>query len=216
MHDLQKRLLQLAHNRNLSKLKLREIGELLGEKIHPQRIKHHLAQLEKKGLITADYSSGKVKKVTAGTDAKTNILSIPILGCANCGPATMLAEENLQGYLKVSERFLDKTKDIFAIQAVGDSMNKASVGDAKLTIENGDYVIIDHADKTPNNNDYVLSVIDGLANIKKFVYDSKNDGVMLKSESTQEYPPIFIHKDDPIEYFVNGKVIQVIKITNDR
>lgn len=215
MHDLQKRLLLLAHTHNLSRLKLREIGELLGEKIHPQRIKHHLAQLEKKGLITADYASGKMKKVTAGTDKKTNLLSIPILGNANCGPATLIAEENLQGYLKVSERFLKKSKDIFAIQAVGDSMNKASIGDAKLSIDNGDYVIIDCSVKAPRNNDYVLSVIDGLANIKRFVNDKNNDRIILKSESTQEYSPIFIHKDDPIEYFVNGKVIQVIKAYAD-
>jgi repressor LexA len=210
MHDLQKRLLQLIQSEELNILKPRKIAELLGETIHPQRIKHHLEQLAKKGLVVIDYVSGRVKKSTMALNKTTKLLSIPILGNANCGPATMIAEEDLQGYLKISERLLKRKDGYIAIRAIGDSMNKAAVGDSRQTIENGDYVIIDCKDKTLKDNDYVLSVIDGLANIKRVSFDKASKNIILKSESTHEYPPIFIHKDDS-DFFINGKIVEVMK-----
>ena len=210
MHDLQKRLLQLVQSEELNIQKPRKIAELLGETIHPQRIKHHLEQLAKKGLIVVDYASGKIKKASAALNKTTKLLSIPILGNASCGPATMIAEEDLQGYLKISERLLKRKDGYIAIRAIGDSMNKAAIGNSHQAIENGDYVIIDCKDKTLKDNDYVLSVIDGLANIKKAIIDKARKHIILISESTREYAPIFLHEDDSTT-FINGKVIQVIK-----
>ena len=82
------------------------------------------------------------------------------------------------------------------------------------TIEDGDFVIIDKNDKNPNNGDYVLSIIDDVANIKKFVRDRKNKQIILLSESTEDLPPIYIHPKDFSEYIIGGKVIQVIKKPN--
>jgi len=48
-----------------------------------------------------------------------------------------------------------------------------------------------------------------MANIKKFIPDLQNKRVILKSESTKEYLPIFIHEND--NYHVSGRVIDVIK-----
>ena len=88
-------------------------------------------------------------------------------------------------------------------------MNKASVGGKN--IEDGDYVIIDGQDKHPKDGDYVLSIINGMANIKKFVKDEKNNMVVLLSESRQYFPPIYIHEDDLSDYVISGKVVQVIE-----
>ena len=86
-------------------------------------------------------------------------------------------------------------------------MNKTKINGN--TIEDGDYLIIDSSDTNPKNGDVVLSVIDDMANIKKYIWDEKNHQVVLVSESTKDIPPIYIHEDD--SFLVNGKVIQVIK-----
>ncbi|MEI6092779.1 MAG: S24 family peptidase, partial [bacterium] len=135
---------------------------------------------------------------------------IPVLGVANCGVATLCAEERFEGFLRVSSSIVKKVKDIFAIKAVGDSMNKANI--KNKNIEDGDYVLIDTSDKNIKDRDYVLSTIEGHANIKKFIRDKDNDQIVLISESDKNYPPIIIHEKDDFSYIVEGKVIQVIKI----
>jgi repressor LexA len=60
----------------------------------------------------------------------------------------------------------------------------------------------------PQTGDYVVSSIEGVANIKRFVRDDVNQQIVLMSESTDEYPPIVIHPDD---YLAQSKVIQVVK-----
>ncbi|MEY2640893.1 MAG: hypothetical protein RL150_286 [Candidatus Parcubacteria bacterium] len=206
MHRIQEKLLQSIGSSGLTGMTLRQIGELVGEK-YPQKIKHHLDQLEKRGLIKIDKATKHITRVTRGAVKDTTLLSVPIVGAANCGPATIFATENIQGYIKISKNILKKCKNIFAIRAQGFSMNKAII-DGK-TIEDGDYLIIDADNKTPRTGDIVLSVIDDMANVKRYIWDEQNNQVVLASESTQHIPPIFIHEDD--SFMVNGKVIQVIK-----
>lgn len=185
---------------------LREIGKLI-EVDHPQKVKHHMKQLEKKGLLKSDGRHGIVEQVKGGLDAISNFVSIPILGTANCGPATFFADENFEGYLKVSTGIVDKKNGFFAIKASGNSMNKADI--KGHSIEDGDYVIVNSEDKNPHDGDYVLSIIDDVANIKRFRIDKINNQIVLVSESATDYPPIFIHPDD--EFNVSGKIAMVIK-----
>ncbi|MBP9763415.1 MAG: hypothetical protein KBD10_01555 [Candidatus Pacebacteria bacterium] len=206
MHSLQEKILQKIGQEGLKGLTLRQIGEMIGEKF-PQKIKHHLIQLEKKGLVKIDKATKTITRATSGTNKNTGLVSVPIAGTANCGPATILATENIQGYLKISKNILKKCKNIFAIRAQGLSMNKALI-DGK-TIEDGDYLIIDTDRKTPRNGEIVLSVIDDMANVKRYIWDEINNQVVLASDSTQSIPPIFIHEDD--SFMINGTVIQVIK-----
>lgn len=210
MHILQKKLLDLAGRHNLAELKLREIAELLDEpNTHPQQIKHHLLQLQKKGLITLDKKKKLIEKVREASTTGT-FFAVPILGAANCGEAMILADERIEGYLMLSKGMLQKRRGVFALRAIGSSMNKADV--KGKTINEGDFVIVDGDDRDVNNCDYVVSIINGAANIKKFVRDEKNNQIALVSESTQEFPPIYIHLDDfDSSYAVAGKVLQVIK-----
>lgn len=215
MNEYQKKLFDLISDRgNLGNLSFRKIGELIGlEPNHPQTIKYHLEQLNKRGLIELNFRENLIALNASGNTKDTNLFSIPILGSANCGEATMIADpEYTRGYLRVSAKLLDrgilnKKDTIFIIEASGDSMNKARIGKEKLSIEDGDYVIIDSSKTSPRNNDYVLSIIDGMANIKKFI--QRGNQIALISESTHDYQPILIHRDD--NYLVNGAVIQVIK-----
>ena len=141
--------------------------------------------------------------------AKTGdiFISIPIVGSANCGPATIYADQNIEGYLKISKRLAPNKKSVFALRAEGNSLNKANI-DGK-NVESGDFVIVDSENTSPHDGDYVVSVIDGMANIKKYRLDESHSRIALLSESTQEYSPIFIHKND--NFRISGKVVDVVK-----
>lgn len=90
-------------------------------------------------------------------------------------------------------------------------MNRAKLN-KQQTIDNGDYVIADGTQPyTPVTGDYVVSVIEGMANIKKFVLDGLNRQIVLMSESTGDYPPIVIHEDDPVDYLASAKILHVVK-----
>lgn len=193
---------------------LREIGALVGES-SPQKVKHHMTQLQKKGLLKIDKAKGVVKKTMQewenALEGGSRILSIPILGAVNAGPAQIFAETNIEGFLKVSSALLNPAprdaQTFLALKVVGPSMNRATI--AGKRIEDGDYVIVDIADRNVKDGDIVLSIIDGMANIKRFRFDKENGHVVLMSESTKDFPPIFIHETD--NFMINGKVVQVIK-----
>ena len=206
MHTIQKKLLKLVDEKNIGDFTLRQIGELIGESL-PQKIKHHLSQLECKGLISIDKKNKKISRISNKANAGGLFISVPIAGSANCGPAVIYADQNIEGYLKISKRLIPNKKSIFAIKAEGNSMNKANINGKN--IENGDYIIIDSENTSPHDNDYIVSIIDGMANIKKYRHDRENFRIALLSESTQEYAPIFIHEAD--DFRINGKVVDVVK-----
>lgn len=213
MHHLQQKLYELIQLRGLRHFNsLRELGELIGEK-HPQKVKHHLLQLEKDDYIKINWDKYRFEPSAFQNEWDSMIISIPIFGAANCGFPTIFAEENPEGIIMVSKNMIKTSnKKLFALKAVGNSMNEADV--YGKTIEDGDFIIIDPEDKNAIDGDYVLSIINGAANIKKFQDDrNRNNCIILYSESTQDYSPIFIHADDNPDYFVGGKVISVIKQT---
>lgn len=208
MHQIQEKLLRLIGLKDVSGLPLRSLGEHVGVTDSPQKIKHHLYQLAKKGFIRMDRKKG-ILELVGKSETPSALVAIPVLGSASCGAATIFADDTIEGYLQVSPKVLKKHHAVFAIQATGNSMNKASV-DGKC-IEEGDYVIVDSENKAPENGQYVLSLVDGLANIKRFYLDSDNAQIALVSESTSHYMPIYIHEDDADAYEVSGVVLQVIK-----
>ena len=204
MHIIQEKLLKELNRKSLSGMTLRGIGSLVGEK-SAQKIKHHLTQLSKRGFIAYNPVKREIKKVQK--ISKEGFVSLPIVGAANCGPATIFAEENITGYLKVSKRLAPRGGKLFILRAEGDSMNKANINGKN--IENDDFVIVDAEQKSPEPGQYIVSIIDEMANIKKFVPDTQNKRIVLKSESTNEYLPIFIHEED--KYEISGRVVGVIK-----
>ena len=218
LHRIQKELLELSKKENLAEISLRKTAELIGfPDSSPQRIKHHLLQLKKKGFLTIDKKTGTMKRHFSNRPGKTGgflkeggiLFSIPVIGMANCGPATIFAETNFQGSLYVSKKVINKTnvENLYAIKAKGSSMNLAEVNGEK--IEDGDFVIIDSRDKNIINKDIVLVVVDNTATIKRFIKDKKNKQIVLRADSSFDYEPIYLHPDD--EFFVSGKVIGVIK-----
>lgn len=210
MHEKQEKLLALAKKRDLGKMSYRDIGDLVGIR-NAQTVKHHLSQLQKKGLIKMDKGEGVIERIRQGVSLMSGLVAIPVYGAADCGGATKLAENYIQSYIRVSSALVPYKKGLFAVQADGFSMNKAKIGKSKRSIDPGDYVIVDGDVKVPEKGEYVLSVIDGLANIKKFYLDEEHRQVMLVSESTKDYPPIVIDESEIDHYVLSGKVVEVIK-----
>lgn len=138
-----------------------------------------------------------------------NLFSIPIVGTANCGPADIFAEQNYQGFLRVSSKLVGRSKPtgLFAIKTDGSSMNHAEIKGKR--IEDGDHVIIDKNDLDVRTGDVVLVIIDNKATIKRFIDDRANGQIVLMADSSHDYEPIYLHPDDAFN--LNGKVVDVIK-----
>jgi repressor LexA len=217
MHPIQEKLLELSKHENLANLSLREMAKRIGlPKESPQKIKHHLVQLQKKGFIAIDRIKGVMDRTALEPGWARGLLqttkklfSIPIIGTANCGPAEIFAEQNFQGFLRVSSRLIGRSKPtgLYAIKTDGSSMNRAELDGKK--IEDGDYVIVNRDDTAVTTGDVVLAIIDNKATIKRFIDDRKNGQVVLKADSSFDYEPIYLHPED--DFFINGKVVGVIK-----
>ena len=120
------------------------------------------------------------------------LVDIPLYGSANCGPATLFADDTSDSKIRVSSQFLQfkSQSNVIALRADGDSMNQADIGGN--AIDDGDYVLVDISDRTVKNGDYIVSTIEGCANIKRYFYDDRNKQVHLVSESLFQYPPIIL------------------------
>lgn len=206
MHPNQQKILNLASRKNVLAMGPRELAREIGVN-HPQIALHHLRQLQNKGLLK-DRNRPLLNSLReVFQKSKDDIANIPILGSANCGVATLVAEESFEGYLTISKKLLHSRNidSLFVLKASGNSLNRARISGS--TVDDGDYLIIDSSSKRSNDGDYVVSVIDGYANVKKFKMEP--DRISLLSESSENIAPIYIHPDD--SYLINGKVIQVVK-----
>ena len=217
MHPIQEKLLALSKTKNLAALSLRGMAEAISlPEESPQKIKHHLLQLQKKGFLSIDRAKGVMEKADSKPtwakgllEAKSRLFSIPIIGTANCGPATIFAEQNFQGFLRISSRLIGRSKPagLYAIKASGSSMNRAEVNGKR--IDDGDYIIVNSVDKDVKTGDVVLAIVDNKATVKKYLDDRTNGQIVLLAESTFDYEPIFLHEDD--DFAISAKVIGIVK-----
>ncbi|MBU0611907.1 hypothetical protein KKB58_00525 [Patescibacteria group bacterium] len=210
MSSVQNKILALLRDQGSVPLKYREIGRRIGEQ-YPQTVKHHIEILKDKQLIQEKNGLLVLNKKDLTSET---FLNLPFYGIANCGPATAFAEDRIEGFIKISKNAFPKgnIKDFYLIQASGNSMNIAQVGQSKKNIEDGDIVIVNAKEQSPQNGDYIVSIIDGCANIKKFSYNPNDEQVVLISESTDKYFPIVLHENDNLN--IAGKIIDVLKISN--
>ncbi|MBI1857347.1 hypothetical protein HY003_04095 [Candidatus Saccharibacteria bacterium] len=214
MHVIQERLLELSKEYDLVNMKLSVIGKLIGV-AHLQTVKHHRDQLIKHGYIEANDKKTGLFEDSFNTETQAELIRIPVRGTINAGPAAAVADDRVQGFLRISSSLLKTSApvdELYALKVEGRSMNQAAVGGYQ-TIDDGDYLIVDGRDFEPKSGDYVISLIDNMANVKRFVLDRLNKQIVLMSESTDDFPPIVIHPDDPadFDYLAKAKVVQVVK-----
>jgi len=150
--------------------------------------------LEKKDLIKRD-SKRKIYLIENNNYANLkNIFSIPVYGLASCGEALAFANDNVDGYLQASKRLFqrEKTDKLFAVKALGDSMDKDK-------IDNGDYIIFEKYENQGNlEGKIVVAVINGMATIKRFKKVEKGLIGLFPNSSNDFHQPIYIHEEDSI------------------
>ena len=212
MPTIKDKLLTLLKDQGAVPLRYREIGRRIGEK-YPQTVKHHIEALKDQKLIVEKNS---LLTLNEKSESNEGFLNLPFYGMANCGPATAFADDKIEGYIKISRNALPKGNidNFYLVRASGNSMNKAKIGSKHRPIEDGDIVIVNAKEKNPESGDYIVSVIDGYANIKKFSYNYDDNQVVLISESTDDYNPIILHESDNIA--IAGKIIDILKISNQK
>lgn len=195
---------------------LEEIAENFDFLKYPSSAHYHVKKLEDEGYIEKETGKPRSIGIHADKEVKTPFLKkagldsvrVPVLGSANAGPAVLFAEENIQGYLKVSKGQLSHAKNAYALIVDGDSMNEAKV--KGKNIEDGDFVLVDPVSQIPKDGDIDVSVLDGCANKKRFRKDARSGRILLESESRgKDYKPIFVSSQD--EFLVNGMVVDDIK-----
>jgi len=212
MHEIQRKLLDLSRHEDISNLSLRKVGEKIGVQ-HAAQVKHHLDHLVKHGFLVKN-AAGRLLSQGLTPGKSAGLVTIPFMGEADCGEATAFASGEIQGYLTISPRLTHRanSQGLYALKAKGDSMNRADIGGN--SINDSDYVIVESCNASElKDGDYVVSIMNGLANIKRHFLDNIHQRVVLKSESKGNYPPIIIANDDLQYYQVAGKVVDVIKGT---
>lgn len=166
--------------------------------------------LEKKDLITRD-SDKKIYLVKNDTFVNHgNIFAIPTYGLASCGDAVAFADDNVDGYVQVSASLFRKERPVslFAVTALGDSMDKSGINDS-------DYVVFKKYEHDEDLEDkIVVAVINGMATIK--IYRALKGGMIgLFPHSTNTiHQPIYLDRTD--EILIAGvfrKVLPQIKST---
>ena len=164
--------------------------------------------LEKKELITRDENKKLflVENESYG-DAK-NIFSIPLYGLASCGEALAYTDDNTcaDDFLQLSRSLFHRAEPekLFAVKALGDSMNKEGISD-------GDYVIFEKAE---GQNDFegkiVVAVINGMATIKRYKNVGKGVIGLFPHSTNETHHPIYLSEVDVI--FVAGIFKKVLPV----
>ena len=176
-------------------------GYALHKKLSAQGVRDSLKSiiqvveaLEKKDLIKRDEKKRIYLVENDNYASVGNIFSIPVYGLASCGEALAYAEDNVDGYLQISKSLFRKAKPakLFAVKALGDSMNKENIND-------GDYIVFE---KFQNQSDIegkiVVAVINGMATIKRFKKVGGGIIGLFPNSENKSHQPIFIHNSDSV------------------
>ena len=206
MNIIQQKILDIAKLEDIEKIKRVELLRRVGGQ-YPSQVTHHRDQLVKHGDLVR-----KNGRLVPALSTGVGFVRIPVMGEADCGEATKFADGRIVDNLVISPSLLnvDYNDNLYALVARGDSMNRAKVAGKEIC--DGDYVIIEKkTNYVPVDNDIVVSIMGGLANIKKLRRDNANQRILLLPDSYRQYDfaPIVISQDD--DFQVDGKVIDVVK-----
>lgn len=164
-------------------------------KLDKSNVSRNLKVMKEKGLI--DLSSGSWCSVRTNKMQKRvlEMSDVPVVGTIACG-TPMLAEENIEKYIPISNTLLGKGT-FFALHAKGDSMINAN-------IEDGDFVIV-RQQNTANEGDIVVALIENETTLKRYYLDRDKKKVRLHPENNEMEDMYF----DDIS--IQGVAIKVLK-----
>jgi len=168
----------------------RELQEVMQLK-SPRSVGQYLESLERHGFIARGKGARNIQVLRNLSDnnENRNTVRIPIVGVVACG-TPLLAEQNIEGYVDVSDQIVRRPYQYFILKARGNSMNKAGIND-------GDRVLV-RRQPTANDGEIVVALINEEATVKRIRF--KDDHITLEPESTDsEHKPIILDMNFQIQ-----------------
>jgi repressor LexA len=150
---------------------VREISEHFG--ISLRAVQDHIAALQKKGYLSqCQKRSRSIRVLVDSREAKPFINRVPLLGTVAAGKP-LLCEENLDGYVNLTEPFIRPDKNYFALRVRGTSMIGAGILEGDLAVVEQTSAAID--------GQIVVAVIDDAITLKRYYKESSR--VRLQPEN---------------------------------
>lgn len=158
---------------------VREIGEHFH--ISLRAVQDHIAALQKKGCLAQTQKKARSFSVITGAsqEPKAFVSRVPLLGTVAAGKP-LLSEENLDGYVNLTEPFVRPGKSYFALRVRGQSMIEAGILE-------GDLAVVEQAN-TAVDGQIVVAVIDNAITLKRFYKEA--DRIRLQPENSS-FEPIY-------------------------
>jgi len=158
---------------------VREIGEYFG--ISLRAVQDHIAALQKKGYLSQTQKRARSLNVISRANLEPHafVRKVPLLGTVAAGKP-LLSEENLDGYVNLTEPFVRPGKSYFALRVRGQSMIEAGILE-------GDLAVIEQA-QTAVDGQIVVAVIDNAITLKRFYKEA--DRIRLQPENSS-FQPIY-------------------------
>ena len=160
---------------------VREIGDHFD--ISLRAVQDHIAACQKKGYLSQCQKRSRsirvLKNEEGVSETKAFTSRIPLLGTVAAGKP-LLSEENVDGYVTITEPFVRPGKTYFALRVRGSSMINAGILE-------GDLAIIEKAD-VASEGQIVVAVVDNAITLKRF-YREENR-IRLQPENP-DFQPIY-------------------------
>ena len=154
---------------------VRDISEHFG--ISLRAVQDYILALQKKGFLSQSQKKARSIRVLSDCREKepeTFIGKVPVLGTVAAGKP-LLSEENLDGYVNLTEPFVRPGKSYFALRVRGQSMINAGILD-------GDLAVVEQA-STAQDGQIIVAVIDDAITLKRYYKESGR--IRLQPENPQ-------------------------------
>lgn len=153
------------------------------------------------GLIKKGFIKKKINGSFQLVDAfeekdRTATINVPLVGSVACG-APVLAEENIEALIPVSNKIARPPYNYFMLKATGDSMNLSGIND-------GDFILI-RQQGSARSGERVVALIDDEATIKELLITS-NAFILMPRSTNKEHKPIVLTRD----FRIQGIVVEVL------
>ncbi len=143
---------------------VRDISNHFG--ISLRAVQDHILALQKKGFLSQSQKKARSIRVLSDMrdkEPQTYISKVPLLGTVAAGKP-LLSEENLDGYVNLTEPFVRPGKSYFALRVRGQSMINAGILD-------GDLAVVEQA-STAIDGQIIVAVIDDAITLKRYYRES--------------------------------------------
>ncbi len=163
---------------------VREISEHFGKSI--RAVQDNMTALQKKGYISLVQKKSRSIKILIDErkkDAGIFMEKVPLLGTIAAG-RPLLCEENLDGYVTLTEPFIRPGKSYFALRVRGQSMINAGILE-------GDLAIVEQGSEV-SDGQIVVAVIEDAITLKRYF---KESGRIRLQPENPAFNPIYCTSD---------------------